>query len=63
MGLAHSSKSEGLVQEYRVQKHDGKMRLKIQKMRFKCGFGFGPEKEAMRRTQWANFELHTPKMR
>ena len=30
MGLAHSCKSEGLVQKYRIQKYDWKTRLKNQ---------------------------------
>ena len=41
MGLARSCKSEGLVQYYRVQKRDGKMRLKNRKCDSNAGSGSG----------------------
>ena len=41
MGLARSCKSEGLVQQYRIQKCDGKTRLKNQKCDSNAGSGSG----------------------
>ena len=63
MGLARSCKSEVLVQYYRVQKRDGKTRLKNRKCNSNAGSGSGSKFSVVWQTQWANLELRTLKTR